>query len=192
MSLKKAFIKLMEDVDMNYESPFDPNSGNGITKFAPTPAAKVLKSYQVDGDFLRKAIGHGGVNQQAVDQIMGGIDSQQVDGPLGGNHFDTVLGAFGVGDGAIQTGGVPPIEGGLVPPVGDIMDPNETEPEGGPEGGLAPIDMQIDIEPTTTNIGAGQPSIPNVDSDELTPPEDIEPVDGVEDTDDDQKIHSNI
>jgi hypothetical protein len=95
---KKHLIQLMEEVDIDYQAPqIDANSGNGITKFAPTPASKVLKNYQVDGDFLRKAISYGGVDDNAVNQIMGGIDTQQCDGPLCGSHFDSILGGFGVG-----------------------------------------------------------------------------------------------
>ena len=164
MSLKKHFIKLMEDVDMGFQSDFDPNSGNGITKFAPTPATKVLKSYQVDGDFLRKAIGYGGVAQQAVDQIMGAIDGQQTDGgPLGGGHFDSVLGGFGVGAdvGADPNAQVPPLAGGdVVPPLGSGagMSPDAMPPMDG--GG--PVDAGAEagaIDPVASDMGAGEPAI---------------------------------
>jgi hypothetical protein len=164
MSLKKHFIKLMEDVDMGFQSSFDPNSGNGITKFAPTPATKVLKSYQVDGDFLRKAIGYGGVAQQAVDQIMGAIDGQQTDGgPLGGGHFDSVLSGFGVGAdvGADPNAQVPPIAGGdVVPPMGSGagMSPDSMPPMDG--GG--PVDAGAEagaIDPVASDMGAGEPAI---------------------------------
>ncbi len=157
----------MEDVDMNYQAPFDANSGNGITKFAPTPATKVLKSYNVDGDFLRKAIAHGGVPSQAVDQIMGGIDSQQVDGPLSGSHFDTVMSGFGV---------QPPIENGSVtPPVGGGagMEPGAVLP---PVGAEAPVDVAVDIDPVASDISAGQPSVPGVPTEPIPAPEET-PID---------------
>ena len=152
--LKKSFIKLMEDVSMDYQAPFDANSGQGITKFAPTPAAKVLKSYQVDGDFLRKAIGYGGVPQQAVDQIMGGIDQHPADGPLGGTVFDTVMGAFGVPAGT----GAPLAGGDVVPPAGSGvgMEPGAIAP---PEGGEAPVGSPVEIDPVASDISAGQPAV---------------------------------
>jgi hypothetical protein len=140
--LKKHFISLFENVDQNYQSPFDANSGQGITKFAPTPAEKVIgKSYNVDGDFLRKAIGYGGVAQQAVDQIMGGIDGQQCDGPLCGNHFDTIIGGFTGAPDAPTTDApidaepvvveptpeVPPVDGDAAPPVN--AEPGEGIPQ---------------------------------------------------------------
>lgn len=203
--LKKHLIKLMEDVEPGYQAPFEPNSGQGITKFAPTPASKVLKSYQVDGDFLRKAIGFGGVAPELVDQIMGGLDGQQCDGPFCGSHFDTVAGGLG---GMAPTGepvGAPPVAspvGGVpVPPVGsapgmatDTTPPAEpvmAEPE-------APLATPGDVD-----MSAGQVAVPGagevaaVVGDALaggagdvvngepvspeTPPEGVEPAEGVED-----------
>lgn len=164
MSLKKHFIKLMEDVDMGYQAPFDANSGQGITKFAPTPANKVLKSYNVDGDFLRKAIGHGGVPQQAVDQIMTAIDGQQADGPLGGGHFDTIIGSFGVPlAGAAMAGGA--LAGGAaVPPVGSGGDGMEAGAVP-PVDAAGPTDSVVDVEPVASDMGAGEPSVPGAPAD---------------------------
>jgi hypothetical protein len=177
MSLKKHFIKLMEDVDMGYQAPFDANSGQGITKFAPTPANKVLKSYNVDGDFLRKAIGHGGVPQQAVDQIMTAIDGQQADGPLGGGHFDTIMGGFGIPlAGAAMAGGA--IAGGAaVPPVGsggDGMGAGAVPPA----GDVGATDTVADIDPVASDMSAGEPAVPGSPVDDgAVAPEEGTPVD---------------
>lgn len=197
--LKKHFIQLMEDVDMGYQAPFDANSGQGITKFAPTPANKVLKSYSVDGDFLRKAIGYGGVPTQAVDQIMSALDGQQADGPLGGSHFDTVMSGFGV-----PLAGAPaPLIGGVVPPMGSGgpgMEPGAMPPV----DTVAPVDdISVDVDPNASDISAGEPSVPgtpvdgevaagdtsDMDSgvsqgDPLAPEEAGEAPEGVETTDD--------
>lgn len=163
--LKKRFIKLMEDVDMGYQAPFDANSGNGITKFAPTPANKVLKNYNVDGDFLRKAIGYGGVASQAVDQIMTSIDSQPQTGVLGGGHFDTVIGGF---DAPANGGSGNAIAGGAaVSPIGSGGDGMEAGAVP-PTDNSGPADNTIDIEPVSTDISAGQTS--------LAPPEET-PID---------------
>lgn len=166
MSLKKHFIKLMEDVDMGYQAPFDANSGQGITKFAPTPANKVLKSYNVDGDFLRKAIGHGGVPQQAVDQIMTAIDGQQADGPLGGSHFDTIMGGFG-----IPLAGAAIAGGAAVPPVGSGGDGMEAGAV--PAGDVGATDTVADIDTIASDMSAGEPAVPGspVETGEVAPEE---------------------
>jgi hypothetical protein len=164
---KKHLLKLMEEVDMNYQAPVEPNSGNGLTKFAPTPASKVLKNYTVDGDFLRKAIGYGGVPQQAVDQIMGAIDGHGGD-MLGGSVFDTVINTF-TQPAMPSEPSAPATPVGDVPPVDTPVDTvNGTPvaapaapdtPAADPVAPLAPVDAPIssDVPPVTAPPGEGIP-----------------------------------
>jgi hypothetical protein len=172
---KKHLLKLMEEVDMNYQPPVEapgespePNSGNGLTKFAPSPASKVLKSYNVDGDFLRKAIGYGGVPQQAVDQIMGGVDGHGGD-VLGGGVFDTIISAF-TQPGMPGNQPTPPATAvAPVPPTDMPVDTVNGAPVGGPVPSappaseplapLAPVDAPIssDVPPVNAPPGEGIP-----------------------------------
>jgi hypothetical protein len=161
--LKAHFIKLMEEVDPNYQPPV-PNSGNGITKFAPTPANQVItppKSYNVDGDFLRKAISFGGLNGQAIDQLMGALDGHPEDGVLSGSHFDTLVGGFGVQpQAAMPVTPAPTDVGATTPEVTEpVTDPACADGSCEPQIDVAPID---DVDTTAT---------PDMTAPEVTEPE---------------------
>lgn len=189
MSFKKNFIKLMENVDINYQPEVKPNNGSGLTKFAPTPANKVLRNYNVNSDFLRKAIGYGGVNNQAVDQIMGAIDTQ-TEPTLDGGVFDNVIGSFSVDTvndepvNVVSNADVAAssVDAGLSTPE-DFQEPISTEPIDAP--------VESPIEPQGSEL-SGQPVTP-------TEPIENEPVatepeidHGKEDKEDEQDIPGTL
>lgn len=143
--LRKHFRKLMEDVDPGYQAPVDPNSGNGLTKFSPTPASKVLKSYNVDHDFLQRALSYGGAEPNAVDQILQAIGDHagQGGGSLNGPAFDAIVGSFG--GAAVPGTSSSPIAGpAAVAPVVPEMPPVGTED---------PVD-DVGVEPVVPGLGA--------------------------------------
>jgi hypothetical protein len=143
--LRKHFRKLMEEVDMNYQAPVDPNSGSGLTKFAPTPASKVLKSYNVDHDFLHRALSFGGAEPNAVDQVLQAIGDHAAQGgeAMSGPAFDAIVGSFG---GAAAPGAsTSPLAGdSAVAPV---------VPEVPPAGTEDPVD-DVGVEPVVPGLGA--------------------------------------
>lgn len=139
--VRKHFRKLMEDVSPDYQPPVDPNSGNGLTKFAPTPASKVLKNYTVDHDFLHRALSFGGVEPNAVDQVMQAISNHT--GNFDGPAFDGIVASFG--GAAVPGTTTSPIAGpSAVAPI---------VPELPPAATTDPID-DVGVEPVVPGQGA--------------------------------------
>jgi hypothetical protein len=179
--MRKHFIKLMEEVDPNYQPPtVEPNAGQGLTKFSPTPASKVLKNFTVDDGFLRNAMAWAGGQPQAIDQVIGALGNAG-NGVLGGQHFDNIVatftapaGATGVG-GELQTPGagapipaspVAPVDA-TVPPVAANPDvsniaPAEPAPVETPDASTAPLDANpetgpVNVEPTPSEPNVNEP-----------------------------------
>ena len=182
--MRNRFLELMENVDPNYQAPIDPNSGSGLTKFAPSPASTVLKSYNVDDGFLRNAMTWAGGQPQAIDQVLGALGNAG-NGVLGGQHFDNVIATFTAPGGQLGSGAqmgtatngvvAPQALGGVTIGGGDVapVDAIDAGPAG--NGSVAPNEPPSMVQPdsvtTAVDPATGPTNIePPVDGPEVTPP----------------------